>query len=1274
LPEPEARVTGALRRRARRVRRVLAYGLVSLLILLALVVAIANQMLPVLARHPADVAQWLSERIGRPVSIDAVDARWSRRGPLLRVTGLRIGAAGDLLEIGRAELQVNAYAGFLPGVPLTVVKVRGPTLELTRGAAGEWRLEGLGDRRGGGESFDLRQLDGLGELQIEDASLSFLDVPSGRRWTVQQVAARLRTVGARFRLGVVAQLDDGAPLQLVAEMDRELSDGRVYFGGEGVRLAPLLGGSPLAGIEVLQADGDLGLWLDIADREAIAARLEARLEPVRLRGQLPVSLGPEPDAGAVDPRYGFERVHAQLSWRREAGGWHADIDHLDLDAGDARTRLAGVSMSRDEWLRLRARELEVGPLLALAMLSDAPSPALRRWLYLAAPRGQLADLELDWRDRGAFRVGGRMTDASWQAVGHVPGVENLGGRFDADAAAASFALQADPLRLTLPGVLRAPLTPAVDGRINAYALDAGWRIEAAGLAVRAPDYAFDIDGGLELQGDGTRPLLDLRAQVHRSQVPAAKQFWFLNKMPPRAIDWLDTALVAGTVEHGVAMVRGDADHWPFREHEGRFEAQAEIAGTDLRFRRDWPAGDAVGGTARFINDAMEFDLHGNLLGNRIERVTGGIATLKQPILELQASGGGSGAQLLGLLRASPLQERYGPYLTGLDIGGEGAVELGLHIPLKPELGEPRVEGHVDLKRADLHDAKWDLDFAAATGRVRFSNRGFLADELNVGFAGALGTLSVAVGDYTSDDDRIAEASLRGRFAADALLDPYAKLHWLKPWLEGESEWTLQLSVPRETSAAAPQLLRVRSDLQGTALSLPAPLRKDAADRLALDLALRLPLADGSLDLRLGQLLRLRGQLPADAPFRGVATFGDAPEEEIPAQGLVAVGQAPVLDAAGWAGFALASGGGGAGVQRVDLYAGELDVLDRAFPETRLQMTRDGEQGLRLEFDGPALQGRVDVPLAEIGTHGITARFARLHWPSQAPRGAPGASAVPSAVPPLHVHIEDFRFGEAALGETRLETYPTPEGMHVQQLDTTSKDLTLRASGDWTRIDGGERSAFKIDFTAADLGAMLGALGFSKLIEGGRTRATLQATWPGAPSAFELQRVDGTLTAKVGKGRVLEVDPGAGRLFGLLSLTEIPRRLALDFTDFFKSGLAFNEITGTFKLDGGNAFTDDLRIDGPAAEIRVRGRTGLKAKDYDQTMEVLPRAGSVLPALGALAAGPAGAAIGAVAQAVLQRPIKQMARTLYQVQGSWAEPKIEVIDRGPAGGSTRPSRR
>ena len=98
-----SRVSTPLRRRLRRLRRLLGYGLASLLILAALAVAIANQFMPLLQRHPDDVAQWLSERLGRRVAIEAVQARWNRRGPLLRVQGLQLGEGAEAIDIGRAE-------------------------------------------------------------------------------------------------------------------------------------------------------------------------------------------------------------------------------------------------------------------------------------------------------------------------------------------------------------------------------------------------------------------------------------------------------------------------------------------------------------------------------------------------------------------------------------------------------------------------------------------------------------------------------------------------------------------------------------------------------------------------------------------------------------------------------------------------------------------------------------------------------------------------------------------------------------------------------------------------------------------------------------------------------------------------------------------------------------------------------------------------------------------------------------------------------------------
>jgi uncharacterized protein YhdP len=131
------------------------------------------------------------------------------------------------------------------------------------------------------------------------------------------------------------------------------------------------------------------------------------------------------------------------------------------------------------------------------------------------------------------------------------------------------------------------------------------------------------------------------------------------------------------------------------------------------------------------------------------------------------------------------------------------------------------------------------------------------------------------------------------------------------------------------------------------------------------------------------------------------------------------------------------------------------------------------------------------------------------------------------------------------------------------------------------------------------------------------------------------------------------------VLGLLSLAQLPRRMMLDFRDFYSKGLAFNRIDGHVRLAQGQARTDDLSIDGPAAQIEIRGAADLQAQTFDQTVEVIPRAGNLLTVAGALAGGPVGAALGAAANAVLNKPLGQLTARTYRVTGPWKDPKVEV---------------
>jgi len=170
--------------------------------------------------------------------------------------------------------------------------------------------------------------------------------------------------------------------------------------------------------------------------------------------------------------------------------------------------------------------------------------------------------------------------------------------------------------------------------------------------------------------------------------------------------------------------------------------------------------------------------------------------------------------------------------------------------------------------------------------------------------------------------------------------------------------------------------------------------------------------------------------------------------------------------------------------------------------------------------------------------------------------------------------------------------------------------------------------------------------------------------------MSLANLDGNLKVEVGEGRLLDVEPGgSGRILGLISLAEIPRRLTLDFSDFFSKGFSFNTMKGDIVFANGLANTKNLHINGPAAEINISGTADVRKQEYDQRIEVLPKAGGILPAIGMLTGGPAGAAMGVAAQAILQKPMKQTARTVYHVSGPWKKPQIDVVEKGPAKSST-----
>jgi uncharacterized protein YhdP len=331
--------------------------------------------------------------------------------------------------------------------------------------------------------------------------------------------------------------------------------------------------------------------------------------------------------------------------------------------------------------------------------------------------------------------------------------------------------------------------------------------------------------------------------------------------------------------------------------------------------------------------------------------------------------------------------------------------------------------------------------------------------------------------------------------------------------------------------------------------------------------------------------------------------------------------------------------------------------------------------LRIAVAGPNVAGTIALPSAGDAPEPWNLEFKRLHFDLvsdlEQQKGAaadhvPDAAAVlggPRGVPAINFHAAELSWGERQYGDVQANLVKLDDGIGLKRLTVTSANFNVSATGEWRGQDAGVGRVEGV-LTSSDVQATLKQLGYIPVIEAKTGRMDFNLNWIGAPTGDALSQAAGHVQLSLDKGQVVGLNPGAGRVLGLTSVAALRRRLALDFSDLTDKGLAFDTVRGDFDLLEGSAYTENLLVKGPAAEIGLIGRVGLKNKDYDQTAVVTGSVGNSLP-LAALAGGPVvGAAVLLFTQ-VFKQPLKGLARGYYRITGSWDNPIVERIKSADA---------
>jgi uncharacterized protein (TIGR02099 family) len=727
-------------------------------------------------------------------------------------------------------------------------------------------------------------------------------------------------------------------------------------------------------------------------------------------------------------------------------------------------------------------------------------------------------------------------------------------------------------------------------------------------------------------------------------------------------------------------------------------------GDEPAWASPWPPLTRVSGRLAFDRGTMRIrDAQGQFGAFELRGVQGAIADLSRPLLQIDGQGRGPAAELLRFVHTTPVGEWIGGALAEASVAGAADLQLALTIPLDDAEGT-RVRGSVMLGGGDLQlRAELPL-LAAARGRVDFSEQGFEVVGARARVAG--GDIAFVGG---TREGGMLRFSGQGQARIDALRSEPAWREMLAPWLDhahGQAAYELRLDL-RDGDAE----WTLTSPLQGVRIELPAPLAKAAEAEWPLRVHSR-PAAGSApkrLQVDLGEVLHLQrlGVAPGGdgraPPMRGTLGIGtEAPP--LPAAGMVAALKLGALDVDAWravaeratgAGAAAADGGVVTGPDtvtewlpdRVTLRADELRLGGRRLTAVALDLERQRPRGgaprWHARIDAAQVAGEVELQATRDGAGHVRARLSRLTLPALEPALVDEwLESAPASVPALDIVIEDFESHGRELGRVEIEAVnrgardlagiaaglrapQPPREWQLSRLQVTTPEAQLQASGRWSP-GAGRRMALDFRLELADSGAFAERLGAGRVLRGGKGTIAGALSWAGSPLAPDPASMDGQIELALAAGQVVNAEPGAARLLGLLSLQALPRLLALDFRDLYQEGFAFDSASGQLRIERGQARTDNLRLLGVSAAVLLEGRFDLAKETQDLRVLVVPEINAGAASLAYVAINPAIGLGTLLAQLMLRRPLALAGTREFRVTGPWADPLIERVVRSAAG--------
>ena len=1118
------------------------------------------------------------------------------------------------------------------------------------------------------------------------------------------------------------------------------------------------------GIDPRSGSGSLRAWADITKGQPSAATMDVALRDVNV--QLGKKL--EPLAiSSVTGRVSGKRLNDGFEFATENLHFNTP-DGLQWPGGNLALTSIGTAGQTDQKNELKADRLDLAAVAQIANrlpLGTATHAAIASF----APRGLVETLDARWqipvKGELSYTAKGRVsglevaaqpspvlrskalqsttTVAPHQQPGR-PGIKNAAIDFDMTQAAGKAKIVIAQGYLDLPGVFEEPRV-----LLDKLSMDTQWTWTGQNIDVQMRDIAFagaDAAGTAQAswRSGTTRTgahdpdslgVLDLKGVLTRGNGSRIHRYLPLVLADP-VRHYVRDAVVQGDVSDVKFLIKGPVDDIPFADaSKGDFKISAKVKNGTFAYvprtiqpkeAAPWPMISDI--TAELVFNRAALDVNGvvakvaGLPGMQVVKADARIPNLmNSATVDVHARLKGPLNEALGFVNSSPLGSMTGNVLAKTVASGPADYGLHLTLPLN-NIDKTKVQGSVTLTGNDAQFSPETPQLSRLKGLVTFTESGFTVPSAqarmlggDVRFEGGMKPVArTQAPGIVPESDVIFRA--QGTVTAEGirLAKDLGLASRLGQSAAGSTAYNATLGFRRGVAEVV-----VTSNLQGMALSLPAPLNKTAEALLPLrfeNTLLRETLAPG-LKLQ-DQLLFSAGNVVAVQYVRDISTaqarvlrgsiaVGLDPGESapLPEAGVAANIKLDNFNVDAWEKIfsstvgsspAAVSAAATVAAQQVQGYlpnqiairAKELLVSGRKLNNLVIGGTRDGPTW-RANLDATELNGYLEFRQPGSTNAGrIFARLSRLNLGQSTVSDVENIlDGQPASIPALDVVVDDMELRGKKLGRIEIDAVnragsattndSSAREWRLNKFNVIMPEAVLTATGNWIAINSptsgvgprAQRPAaerrrtvmnFKLDI--ADSGLLLKRFGMADVVRRGKGKMEGQVAWVGSPLGLDYPSMNGQFNVNIESGQFLKADPGLAKLLGVLSLQSLPRRLTLDFTDVFSEGFAFDFVRGDVGINQGVASTNNLQMKGVNAAVLMDGSADISRETQDLKVVVVPEINAGTASLIATVINPAIGLGTFLAQYFLRRPLMEAATQEFHIDGSWADPKITKVER------------